>query len=126
MNRARTLGPEPRTSMAFLNTYKPPVVDVPRDIHSTTPPEEYDHNFMFEVRTLRSDRVEMRPFVVSYSSCIGLLICSWAALTPCQTPLQRHIRMPRGTPLVGHDRLDISGGGVCVVRDDLPTQSCTS
>ncbi|WWC66433.1 uncharacterized protein I206_100335 [Kwoniella pini CBS 10737] len=50
---------------AYLNTYSPKKVDVPRDIHLHTPPEEYDYNFCFEVKELQSDRVQLRPFVPS-------------------------------------------------------------
>ncbi|WWC99613.1 hypothetical protein V866_006517 [Kwoniella sp. B9012] len=49
----------------YLNTYKAHKVDVPRDVHLRTPPEEYDFNYCFEVKELRSDRVELRPFVPS-------------------------------------------------------------
>jgi len=49
---------------AFLNTYKAPSTSLPRDLHLHTPLEEYDFNYVFEVKTLRSDRVEMRPYVV--------------------------------------------------------------
>ncbi|OCF73740.1 hypothetical protein I204_05584 [Kwoniella mangroviensis CBS 8886] len=49
----------------YRNTYKPPKVDVPRDVHIQTAPEEYDFNYCFEVKDLRSDRVELRPFVPS-------------------------------------------------------------
>ncbi|WRT67896.1 uncharacterized protein IL334_004870 [Kwoniella shivajii] len=36
-----------------------------RDIHSTTPIDEYDFNYVFEVKDLASDRVELRPIVPS-------------------------------------------------------------
>ncbi|WWD17961.1 hypothetical protein CI109_102406 [Kwoniella shandongensis] len=50
----------------YKNTYKAPSVpSVPRDVHLHTPPEEYDFNFCFEVKELRSDRLELRPFVPS-------------------------------------------------------------
>ena len=50
-------------SKTYKNSYTPPkaVID---DYHETTPDEEYDHNFVFEVKALRSDRVELRPFIV--------------------------------------------------------------
>lgn len=49
------------------NTYTRPVPPTLRidQLNGDTKEEEYDHNFMFEVKTLRSDRVELRPFVVS-------------------------------------------------------------
>jgi hypothetical protein len=50
----------------YKNTYTPPKVVID-DLHSETPEDEYDHNFVFEVKDLRSDRVELRPFIVSYS-----------------------------------------------------------
>ncbi|CAD6563945.1 MAG: hypothetical protein TREMPRED_002388 [Tremellales sp. Tagirdzhanova-0007] len=49
---------------AFLNTYKPTDAERPQeDLRLETPPEEYDFNYVFEVKTLRSDRVELRPYV---------------------------------------------------------------
>ncbi|KAL7423019.1 hypothetical protein Q5752_002318 [Cryptotrichosporon argae] len=51
--------------MAFKNTYVAPTSSVPVDAHKDTPANDYDFNFMYEVKTLRSDRVEMRPFVPS-------------------------------------------------------------
>ncbi|KAK8865855.1 hypothetical protein IAR55_001003 [Kwoniella newhampshirensis] len=52
---------------AYLNDYEPPPPAPlpPKDIHLHTPPEEYDFNFCFEVKEIRSDRVELRPFVPS-------------------------------------------------------------
>lgn len=35
------------------------------DLHAATAEDEYDHNYVFEVKRLRSDRVELRPFTVS-------------------------------------------------------------
>jgi hypothetical protein len=57
--------------MTHLNTYKPPQVTISPDEHRNTPAEEYDHHFYWPVETLSSDRVELRPFVVSdiSSSC---------------------------------------------------------
>ncbi|WVR05823.1 hypothetical protein IAU60_002848 [Kwoniella sp. DSM 27419] len=52
--------------MTYLNTYKvSEKVPLPRQVHLSTPPEEYDYNFCFEVKKLASDRVELRPFVPS-------------------------------------------------------------
>lgn len=51
---------------SYVNNYKAPSADIPRDCHLHTPPEEYDHNYIFEVKPLQSDRVEMRPFIVSH------------------------------------------------------------
>jgi len=49
---------------SYLNNYEAPSTDIPRDCHLHTPLEEYDHNYIFGVKPLRSDRVEMRPFIV--------------------------------------------------------------
>jgi hypothetical protein len=49
----------------FLNKYTPPPAQLPEDIHLHTPVEEYDFNYVFPVKTLRSDRVELRPYTVS-------------------------------------------------------------
>ena len=38
------------------------------EINSNTPESEYDHNYIFEVQMLKSDRVELRPFIVSSGS----------------------------------------------------------
>lgn len=50
----------------FLNTFKAtPQQPVPPGCHKDTPVEEYDFNYVFDIKVLRSDRVELRPFVVS-------------------------------------------------------------
>ncbi|ORY25657.1 acyl-CoA N-acyltransferase [Naematelia encephala] len=49
----------------FRNSYTPPNVIIPPGLHLDTPVEEYDYNYVFEVDTLRSDRVELRPFTPS-------------------------------------------------------------
>jgi len=51
-------------SKVYKNSYIPPKVVI-SDFHPDTPEDEYDHNFVFDVKALRSDRVELRPFVVS-------------------------------------------------------------
>ncbi|WVQ83021.1 hypothetical protein IAT38_005159 [Cryptococcus sp. DSM 104549] len=67
---------------AYLNTYTRPTPDIPRDIHLHTPPEKYDFNYVFDVAELKSDQVELRPFVPSlhaqlafdgYSKCPDVL-----------------------------------------------------
>jgi hypothetical protein len=52
---------------SYKNTYTQPASLKLRDdeLNGDTPEEEYDHNYVFEVKALRSDRVELRPFVVS-------------------------------------------------------------
>jgi hypothetical protein len=50
----------------FVNKYRATETSIPKGIHSSTPLEEYDFNYCFEVKTLRSDRVELRPFLVGY------------------------------------------------------------
>jgi hypothetical protein len=49
----------------FKNTYQPPQVSYPPSVHLDTLQAEYDYNFMFEPKVLASDRVELRPFLVS-------------------------------------------------------------
>lgn len=55
-------------TMPYLNNYKAPVVEIPRDCHLHTPEADYDHNYVFEVQCLQSDRVELRPFIVRPTS----------------------------------------------------------
>lgn len=51
---------------SFKNTYQPVKVEYPHLAHLETAQEDYDYNFVFDVKTLRSDRVELRPFLVSW------------------------------------------------------------
>jgi len=51
----------------FVNRYKAPESSIPKGIHGATPIEEYDLNYCFDIKTLRSDRVELRPFLVRHS-----------------------------------------------------------
>ncbi|RSH91026.1 hypothetical protein EHS25_010202 [Saitozyma podzolica] len=51
--------------MSYLNTYQRSPATFAPDAHLTTPPETYDYNFVFPVKLLSSDRVELRPFVPS-------------------------------------------------------------
>ena len=46
----------------YCNRYQGPS-PISTDVHATTPLEEYDQNFCFEPKILKSDRVEVRPFV---------------------------------------------------------------
>jgi len=50
-------------SKIYKNTYTPPKVEI-NEFHPDTPEDEYDHNFVLEVKALRSERVELRPFIV--------------------------------------------------------------
>lgn len=50
--------------ISYKNTYKPSPSALAQDIHLHTPPEEYDFNYVGEIKVLRSDRVELRPYVV--------------------------------------------------------------
>lgn len=50
----------------YINSYKRPDNPIEQDAHLHTPPEEYDFNFVFPVRSFASDRLELRPFVVSW------------------------------------------------------------
>jgi hypothetical protein len=47
----------------YKNTYTPTKVEID-DYHPDTPEDDYDHNFVFEVKALKSERVELRPFIV--------------------------------------------------------------
>lgn len=49
----------------YLNTYKAPESTVSPDVHKDTPVEQYDFNYAFEVTPLKSNRVELRPYVPS-------------------------------------------------------------
>lgn len=49
----------------YKNTYKPTAPQIDAKAALQVKPEDYDFNFMFPVKLLRSDRVELRPFVVS-------------------------------------------------------------
>ncbi|KAK8858691.1 hypothetical protein IAR55_002920 [Kwoniella newhampshirensis] len=51
--------------IAYVNKYTPPSRDIPRNIHLSTPVEEYDFNYVFDVVPLKSDKVELRPLVPS-------------------------------------------------------------
>lgn len=55
----------------YRNDYKPPAPIPKEELHcnDTTPEDKYDFYFVHEVDLLKSDRVELRPFVVSPSSC---------------------------------------------------------
>ncbi|TYJ53772.1 hypothetical protein B9479_005612 [Cryptococcus floricola] len=46
----------------YTNTYAPtpPPAELPRDIHLHTKPEEYDFNFIFPVKLLKSDKVVLK------------------------------------------------------------------
>ena len=50
--------------MSHTNTYESPSSVIPPDVHALTTEDEYDHYFMFPVKTLESDRMELRPFIV--------------------------------------------------------------
>lgn len=54
----------------YKNDYKAPSVDIPPNIHLDTKAEDYDLNFCLPVpsKPLRTDKVELRPFIVSCSS----------------------------------------------------------
>ena len=65
MFHLKKLTPIRNVIMSYLNNYKPASANIPRDCHQHTPKEEYDHNYVFEVKALRSDRVELLPFIVS-------------------------------------------------------------
>jgi hypothetical protein len=47
----------------YKNTYKVPAAPTLDEV-VPVPPENYDFNYVFPVVLLRTDRVELRPFVV--------------------------------------------------------------
>jgi hypothetical protein len=51
----------------FTNSYKAPAASFPENVHLDTAEADYDYNFMFEPKTLQSDRVVLRPFLVSWN-----------------------------------------------------------
>ena len=88
-------GRTPRSAMRappYLNKYKPPPSIPPRELHKHTPVESYDLNFVFDVRILRSDRVELRPFIVRGSPADGFR--PYRSLTRDVSYLSR-VYMPR-------------------------------
>jgi hypothetical protein len=58
----------PPMDKVYKNSYQPPN-QVIETYHEDTPEDEYDHNFVFEVKALKSERVELRPFIVNYCFC---------------------------------------------------------
>ncbi|ODN81796.1 hypothetical protein, variant 1 [Cryptococcus amylolentus CBS 6039] len=78
---------------AFTNSYAPPAPpDIPSDIHLHTPPDEYDFNYVFEVKQLRSDRVELRPMVPSLHAKVYFEgvnkypeVLKWMGISPPRT-----------------------------------------
>jgi len=55
------------SSEVFVNKYKATENSIPKGIHGDTPIEEYNFNYCFDIKTLRSDRVELRAFLVRHS-----------------------------------------------------------
>lgn len=49
----------------YKNDYKPPATTATHNIHLETPVEEYDLNYVYPVIPLESDKVELRPYIVS-------------------------------------------------------------
>lgn len=58
---------------SFVNSYQPSPPIIPKGVHGKTPVDQYDFNYCFEVKTLRSDRVELRPFVVGIKASLSHL-----------------------------------------------------
>lgn len=64
----------------YKNTYKAPAADL-SDLHADETWQEYDHNFVFEVKALQSDRVHLVPFVVSHQgSAAKDRVLMWLAI----------------------------------------------
>jgi hypothetical protein len=51
----------------YRNTYAAHTAPIDVDAILRIPPDEYDFNFVFDVGVLRTDRIELRPLVVSDS-----------------------------------------------------------
>lgn len=87
--------------VSYRNDYVPPSSDIPRDIHLNTPLEEYDINYLLDVKELSSDRVQLRPFIVS----LGLRQVTSAdlhlALASCPIASRRGPSQSGGVAMVG-------------------------
>lgn len=57
--------------MTFVNKYTAAGGARLPNVHLDTPQDDYDFNFVFPVDVLRSDRIELRPFVVSTAMTDG-------------------------------------------------------
>ena len=81
------------TSMSerYVNTYAPPQTDCSPNLGLSIPPEAYDFNFIFPVCKLKSNRVELRPFVVSHKKRLSqmLIEINTAAFFACQAVVGR-------------------------------------
>ena len=64
---------EPSDSLSppYRNSYQDKAEEEPKDLSESTPLEEYDFNYLWDVRILATNRVQLRPFVVSLS--IGVI-----------------------------------------------------
>jgi hypothetical protein len=67
------------------NTYKPPIPPTLVGDVLAVPASEYDHNHVFDVKLLRTDRVELRPFVVCLSGLYVMLTTS--AVVTCSATI---------------------------------------
>lgn len=76
----------------YKNTYTPPKVVID-DLHAETPEDEYDQNFVFEVKALQSDRVELRPFIVGVETSILIELMEKPSIHS-QLLLQGHLDAP--------------------------------
>lgn len=110
----------------FLNTYQAPKLDIPRGIHAETPLSEYDFNYCFDIKTLRSDRVELRPFLVR------VLVPDWGgqsdiespAIGSCQTSLGSITEESRSHSVVGQQAMDLPRRRARVGRDYCKAPFC--
>ena len=84
----------------FVNRYKAPESSIPKGIHGDTPIEEYDFNYCFDIKTLRSDRVELRPFLVS-TAITRIIILTIIAFRPCQAIMGSPAAQSRLDAVVG-------------------------
>lgn len=57
-------GSGPDLSVHFKNTYKPSPHPPPDNLHEHTPAKDYEHNFAFGVKVIKSDRVLLLPLTV--------------------------------------------------------------
>lgn len=84
--------PTMTSQTTYKNTYKASAPVITQNIHLDTPPEEYDFNYCGEIKVLRSDRVELRPYVPSLHAKLlyenikaNPEVLRWLGTTPWET-----------------------------------------
>lgn len=95
---------------SFVNNYQAPEVKIPGGIHATTGLADYDFNYCFDIKTLRSDRVELRPFLVSRTQARHLIVARRSyPISLCSMPnpcggLSRRIQISSSGGATSHGR----------------------